>query len=52
MPNKFLYFSASLANQTNDHHIGLGVTGHEPQERTFTDATARKQAHTLAAANG
>lgn len=50
--NKIFYFAPSFTNQTHDNDISAGVTGHHPQQHTFTNAGPGKQPHTLPAPDG
>ena len=44
--------AAAIANQTDDHHIGLGEAGEHAQQHAFAHARARHQSDALATADG
>lgn len=50
--DKVFDLAATLADQANDDHIRLGITGHHAEQHALADAGAGEQAHTLAAADG
>ena len=50
--NEGLHLTATLADQTNHHHIGFGEAGHHAQQHTLAYARACDQADALSAAQG
>ncbi len=50
--DKVFDLAAALANQSNHHHIGLGIARHHAQQDTLTDATAGKQSEPLTLTHG